>query len=64
MPKTPIEPKKKTKDVLPVQRYERDIENMELLYYHFNSEGQPKQSQSAIYRRLAEEKVEQLKLRK
>ena len=58
------EPKKKAKDVLPVQRYERDIENMELLYYHFNSEGQPKKSQSAIYRDLAEEKVTELGLRK
>lgn len=56
--------RKKVKDVLPVQRYERDIENMELLWYHFNSEGQPKKSQSAIYRELAEEKVAALKLRK
>lgn len=55
---------KKIKDVLPVQRYERDIENMDLLYYHYNSEGQPKKSQSAIYRELVEEKVKQLRLRK
>lgn len=55
---------KKKKDVLPVQRYERDIENADLLYYHFNREGQPKTSQSAIYRQLAEEKVRELKLRK
>lgn len=56
--------KKKVKDVLPVQRYERDIENMQLLYFHFNKEGQPKTSQSEIYRQLAEEKVKELKLRK
>lgn len=52
------------KDVLPVQRYARDIENMQLLYYHFNRPGNPKKSQSAIYRELAEEKVAELKLRK
>ncbi len=56
--------KKIIKDVIPVQRYERDIENMDLLYYHFNTEGQPKTSQAAIYRQLAEEKVAALKLRK
>jgi len=55
---------KKTKDVLPIQRYERDIENAELLYYHHNQEGQPKKSQAAIYRELAEVAVRELKLRK
>lgn len=54
---------RKVKDVLPVQRYERDIENMQLLYLHFNQPGQPKKSQSAIYRELAEAKVSELELR-
>lgn len=54
---------KKVSDVLPIQRYLRDIENMELLYYHFNREGNPKTSQAAVYRALAEEKVKELKLR-
>lgn len=48
----------KTKDVIPVRRYARDIENMNLLAGHFNK------PQGAIYRDLAEWKVQELGLRK
>lgn len=48
----------KTKDVLPVKRYARDIENMNLLSAHYNK------PQAGIYRDLAEWEVQRLGLRK
>lgn len=53
----PAKTPRKTKDMLPVYRYDRDIENMSLLAVHYNK------PQAAIYRDLAEWKVQELGLR-